>query len=125
MSFMTGSAAQRLSQACNFSHNLPDVSTRIWDSQGKPHALADRRTRFHGGDDMRGIGRIRQAGGAAAGADPGLVGQEQEGFGFHAVEGKIREIGQPEFRMAIPFRLRDGGEDALFQLVAEGAAWQA
>ena len=46
-----------------------DVGGKKIISKGKTHGLVGGIAGFHGGNDVRGIGRVGQAGGAAAGAN--------------------------------------------------------
>ena len=89
------------------------------DAEGKTDALMGGAAWAHGGDDVRGIGGIGEAGGPAAGADVGLVKHEEEGFRFDAVEGDIRRVGEACGGGTVPFGIRNGRENAVFQFIAQ------
>ncbi len=69
--------------------------------------MAGSRARLHRGDDVRRIWGIGKAGRTAAGADAGLIEQEEQRLRLDAVEGDVGGIGKPLGRMSVEFRLWD------------------
>ena len=70
---------------------------------------------------MGGVGRVGEAGGPAAGADPGLIEEKEQGFGFDSVERDVRRVREAQRGMAVEFGLRDRGENSTLQRIAQRA----
>ena len=75
----------------------------------------------HGGEDVAGFDGACGAGGAAGDADVQAIEEEEDTFGFDAVEGDVGGVGEAWFFGAVAGGVGDVAEGEVFEAIAHGA----